>query len=289
MEQFDARQSSWSYRQGAEPDLQFPAFGKPAEKMMSVSYKDLHQKLPCRSSEFDVTKASASRQSLENNHRFVIHVYSRHPLALQAIKQAICADLRLADMIEPLPADPGALAGRIPRILVLDTFLCEQWPRLFQEWRSCGCNVIALFCAGAGTPRERLEVLSGGASGIVDMGENLADELPKAISAVAQSKLWINREMLEEYVKQTSSVMQRLLCSDDLYTEREREIVNIVVRGHSNKMIAGALGISERTVKFHVSNILKKSQIDTRKEIIKKLSSKVTASDVSQWDMTRSG
>ena len=41
-------------------------------------------------------------------------------------------------------------------------------------------------------------------------------------------------------------------------TERERTILDLVASGHANKQIAGELGISERTVKNHMTNILAK-------------------------------
>jgi two-component system NarL family response regulator len=41
-------------------------------------------------------------------------------------------------------------------------------------------------------------------------------------------------------------------------TEREREVLRLVVGGRSNKGIAAALSITEGTVKYHVNNILAK-------------------------------
>ena len=48
-------------------------------------------------------------------------------------------------------------------------------------------------------------------------------------------------------------------------TSREKEVVNLVRRGMLNKQIAGELNLSERTVKFHVSNILAKHGVDSRR------------------------
>jgi DNA-binding NarL/FixJ family response regulator len=53
-------------------------------------------------------------------------------------------------------------------------------------------------------------------------------------------------------------------------TGREREILLLVARGQSNKQIALALAITERTVKFHVSKILRKLDASNRAEAVQK-------------------
>ncbi|MBB5352062.1 two-component system NarL family response regulator [Haloferula luteola] len=50
---------------------------------------------------------------------------------------------------------------------------------------------------------------------------------------------------------------------------REREILHLIVDGQPNKLIAAALGISENTVKLHVSNLLAKTDAPDRTSIVK--------------------
>jgi DNA-binding CsgD family transcriptional regulator len=54
-------------------------------------------------------------------------------------------------------------------------------------------------------------------------------------------------------------------------SNREREVVNLLLQGKSNKLIAAALGISERTVEFHLKNVYSKFQVSSRIELILKL------------------
>jgi len=49
-----------------------------------------------------------------------------------------------------------------------------------------------------------------------------------------------------------------------LLTDREREVLALIARGHANKLIALDLGVSEKTVKTHVSNILAKLGVHDR-------------------------
>lgn len=54
-------------------------------------------------------------------------------------------------------------------------------------------------------------------------------------------------------------------------TNREWEVVKLLLQGKSNKLIASALGISNRTVEFHLKNIYAKYQVSSRVELILKL------------------
>jgi DNA-binding NarL/FixJ family response regulator len=51
-------------------------------------------------------------------------------------------------------------------------------------------------------------------------------------------------------------------------TEREREILDLVARGHSNAEITASLGLSPKTVRNHVSNVFSKLQVRDRAEAI---------------------
>jgi two-component system nitrate/nitrite response regulator NarL len=53
----------------------------------------------------------------------------------------------------------------------------------------------------------------------------------------------------------------------DRLTPREREIVQCLARGESNKLIARHLDLSESTVKIHVQNILKKLDLSSRVQV----------------------
>jgi len=52
--------------------------------------------------------------------------------------------------------------------------------------------------------------------------------------------------------------------SPEALTERETEVLRLLAQGRSNKEIAAALTIGEKTVKTHVSNILSKLNVPSR-------------------------
>lgn len=57
----------------------------------------------------------------------------------------------------------------------------------------------------------------------------------------------------------------------DKLSTREQEVVKLLLQGKSNKLIAWSLGISDRTVEFHLKNIYAKFQVSSRVELILEL------------------
>jgi NarL family two-component system response regulator LiaR len=90
------------------------------------------------------------------------------------------------------------------------------------------------------------------------------DELAKAIRDAFSGRSTLSPEAARVLVQATRPAKQPLF---DL-TEREREVLNLVVQGYSNQQIADALIISLATVKAHISNILSKLQVSSRAEAI---------------------
>lgn len=60
-------------------------------------------------------------------------------------------------------------------------------------------------------------------------------------------------------------------------SEREIDVVKLLLAGKSNKLIASALHISDRTVEFHLKNIYAKYQVSSRVELLVKLGTSTVA------------
>ena len=106
-------------------------------------------------------------------------------------------------------------------------------------------------------------VLAAGA--ISYLLKNVAsEELSKAIRDAVSGRSTLSPEAARVLVQATRPTTQP---SSGL-TEREREVLNLVVQGHSNQQIADALVVSLATVKAHISSILGKLQVSSRTEAI---------------------
>lgn len=74
------------------------------------------------------------------------------------------------------------------------------------------------------------------------------------------------RKIVEYYQNHRPSKLEsvRTLKKTDILTKREKEILLHVIKGFTNREIAGALEISENTVKNHLRNIMEKLQMNNR-------------------------
>jgi len=96
------------------------------------------------------------------------------------------------------------------------------------------------------------------------------DHLLKAIELLMKGEAVIPHNMASKLLTEFSSIANRPASKADasgdyqLLTNREKEILQTLSNGASNKEIANALNISEHTVKIHLKNILKKLQVNNR-------------------------
>ena len=89
-----------------------------------------------------------------------------------------------------------------------------------------------------------------------------SDELAKAIRDAFSGKSTLSPEAATALIHATRPSKPSL----NELTDREREVLNLVVQGQSNQQIADAMVITVATVKAHVSNILSKLQVSSRAE-----------------------
>ena len=78
------------------------------------------------------------------------------------------------------------------------------------------------------------------------------------------------QEMGERALEEVSDIKNilRAPLSDTPLSSREREVLNLVAKGMSNKEIAYSLKISDRTVQFHLKSIFTKTQTSSRTEAV---------------------
>ena len=114
-----------------------------------------------------------------------------------------------------------------------------------------------------------LRALKAGARGYL-LKDSAESDLVRAIRSVAEGKSFfspaVSKVLLEDYVKK----LQRTGSEDsyDLLTPREREILQLIAEGKSNKEVANLLHLSVYTVETHRANIMEKLKLKSVPELI---------------------
>ena len=112
------------------------------------------------------------------------------------------------------------------------------------------------------------QLLRAGASGYV-VKQAAPAELVEAIRAVSQSETYlspsINPSVVEEYIRQAKAMVKS--GPDERLTPREREVLQLVAEGRTNREIAQVLSISVKTVEHHRANLMSKLDLYSAAEL----------------------
>ncbi|MDE3189019.1 MAG: response regulator transcription factor [Acidobacteriota bacterium] len=157
-----------------------------------------------------------------------------------------------------------------PDILLLDV----QMPRLpgLEAMRAImkgSPSVKILLLTSTITTQQIIEALHIGARGIV-LKDALAGHLKVAIRTVCAGDYWIGGKRVVNLVTALHDLMQQAAPPQHKtygLTPRELEVVGCIVEGCSNRDIAKQFGLSEETIKRHLSNIFDKTGVSTRLEL----------------------
>jgi DNA-binding NarL/FixJ family response regulator len=215
---------------------------------------------------FIVSKTRTSR-------RASVCLLAFHPLVLSEFERLLSGESlsvsqrRLeADLI----ADPSKLS--VPRAGV---YVVESHPHrpttealvLGVLGRQPTARVLVVgekFDQGAAFPLLRL-----GAKGLLMFSE-ASEQLARAVLEVAGGGFWVPRSLLSRFVDETISSVRRPRgpTGPARLSRREKEVLDGLLENLSNKEIASKLNMSERTAKFHVSNLLAKYGVRRRADLI---------------------
>ena len=208
------------------------------------------------------------------NHAIHVLVADNSPfhnqLLVGALSQQPDLDVSSSDMNTASVA--AALVKRID-VVVAGAFLdedAERGFRMLRELRGAGHNPRFVILLDSSKPELVVDAFRAGARGIFDHRDS-PQELCQCIRQVRDGKIWINNEqiaLLLEWLASTPNFKTADARGMSLLSKRERDVVQCVTEGLTNREIADRLGLSQHTVKNHLFRIFDKLGVSNRIELL---------------------
>jgi two-component system response regulator NreC len=153
-----------------------------------------------------------------------------------------------------------------PDVLLLDVRLpdgdgVEAIGRLQSEAPDCQVLILSM----EDDAHHVREAFANGASGYV-LKEAAEDELIAAVREIARGGRYLHPELGARVMQ--ADLAERRRAEDDPLSDREREVLRLLARGHTNQEIAKMLYISVRTAETHRAHIMQKLRLESRAEMV---------------------
>ena len=168
---------------------------------------------------------------------------------------------------------PSALRAALdlkPDILLLDMALpgCSGLDVL-AALREAGSSLHVILLTASVDRSDIVKAFQLGARGFV-LKESPSSRLFASIRTVADGQTWMDQDTVSS-IMQAFSMLQQAKAAETVkdfsLTRRERQIVNLVVQGYTNRDISKELSVGEDTVKHHLTNIFDKTGVSSRLEL----------------------
>ncbi len=146
-----------------------------------------------------------------------------------------------------------------PDVILLDLQMPEfNGLEFLQEFQKEAMSGEVLILTTYSREEDIYQVIHHGARGYI-LKDSTREVILEAIREVSGGHEYFQAEVIRKYEAQPKT---------SRFTEREREVLELVITGMLNKEVGDRLGIAERTVKIHLSNVFRKMGVSTRGEAI---------------------
>lgn len=122
------------------------------------------------------------------------------------------------------------------------------------------------------TEKVILDVLDAGARGVV-LKSDAGDNLVAAVESITKGRRFftarVAETVVEAYLSKRNATVNDEAPASVVLTSREREVVQLLAEGKTNKEVADRLGISARTAEGHRGEIMRKLKLGSLAELIR--------------------
>lgn len=200
-------------------------------------------------------------------------LYSFHPLVLSELHRLLAAENFAPEDHRLEPSRVSELNQlSVPRAaahVVEANARNKATKAIVEEIGSRHADARLLVVAERFDEQDAFPLLRAGAKGLIPYSE-LSRHFVAAVREIASGGFWVPRALICRFVDVTLNILKRprVVNASAHLSRRELEVHELLMQNLSNKEIAARLHMSERTVKFHVSNLLGKHGVKRRADLI---------------------
>lgn len=193
-----------------------------------------------------------------------IAVVESNPLRLIGLRVVLESESDL--LMVPASLAEIAYHANIDVVLIGDRPGYNLFDTMF-ELRTMRPNLPIIVVGPSANDEAILNALVSGAKGYLFDGAP-PSEFAQAIRVVSEGLVWASRRVLSMFIELACAQRKRMsLGGSEAITGREKEVLEMLVTGLSNKEIGAPLGIAERTVKAHIAKMMHKVGAHNRIEL----------------------
>lgn len=190
---------------------------------------------------------------------FRIGLIATDPLRVLGL-QTIVAEGGASEVLSV--AGPGALDASGVSLVMIDAACTDHLFELLETFRRSRPH-LRLMVVGLEESHEHIQkVIGAGAKGYLTHTAR-ENEIRLAIEIVRDGSVWAPRKVLARLLE-ASAVERGNAAPEPKFTDRETQVLQLLVAGRPNREIAEALGIDAATVKAHVGRLMRKMGVDNR-------------------------
>lgn len=193
-----------------------------------------------------------------------------HPLFREALKAALQAHFESAIFVESDSLD--STLDSIDKNFDLDLILldlnmpgCENFYGVIRVCEDFPTIPVVIISA-SDSAQTISQAIGYGAKGFVSKAAAIAT-IAEAISTVLQGNTWVPEE-LHDKINEISEEQRSIAARVAELTPKQFQVLKYLQSGQLNKQIAYEMGVTEATIKAHISGIFKKLEVNTRTQAV---------------------
>jgi two-component system nitrate/nitrite response regulator NarL len=199
----------------------------------------------------------------------ILALYSYQPLVVECLEKKLAKSKYLSLVASTMISSDaiGIAAQHKPAFFVVDCGAPDRGINLLREVHKASPATKVIFFTGIENSEHAVLALDAGAAGYISSACTKIDVLT-ALELIAAGQTFVSPHVAARVIKHfRASSGDRKKSEEQRMTHREEQIAQLLLQGQTNRAMADHLGLSEKTVKYYMSNLMQKFEVSSRLEL----------------------